>query len=301
MSYRTTYRLIAVIVAALAGTCLAETSTVEAITRPSADVTLKFTSPGFISKVLVKDGDRVKPRQVLVQLDDEAERAKVAQLKAQGEDKIRIDAAKAQLDQKRLDLKKYEEAAKEGTATTMEVEHARLDVVIAELSLKLAKFQQAQDKLKYEEALIRVDRMRLTSPIDGQIESLAIEQGESVDALEEVLRIVKIDPLWVNVAVPMVRARRLKKGDPARVEFPDPSGAAKTITGKIIHIPAEADAASRTLKVRVEVSNPTGRRAAGEHVKVTFGVKAAATVKRQAHTRTARGGGSKVPYSVDRE
>jgi len=106
-----------------------------------------------------------------------------------------------------------------------------------------------------------------------------------------VLRIVKIDPLWVNVAVPMARARRLKKGDPVRVDFPDPSGTPKPVTGKIIHIPAEADAASRTIKVRVEVSNPTGRRAAGEHVKVTFGAEAGATAKRQTRTRTVRSGG----------
>ena len=275
---RATYGLIAGAVVALAGTTLGDTATINAITRPSADVTLKFTSPGMISRVLVKDGEKVKPGQIVVQLDDEAELARLAQLKAQGEDETRVQASVAQLEQKRLDLKKYTEGDKDPklrSFTQRELEHAKLDVKIAELSLKLAKFQQAQDKLKYDEAKIRVDRMRLASPIAGQIEALAVEQGESVDALEEVVRIVRIDPLWVNVAVPISRGRALQKNDPVRVAFPDDTGNAKVVIGKIIHIPAVADAASRTLKVRVEVSNPTGRRSAGEHVKVTFGVKAA--------------------------
>ena len=277
-STRATYGLIAAAVMALAGTGLADTVTINAITRPSADVTLKFTSPGIIAKVLVKDGDEVQPGKVVVKLDDKAERAKLAQMKAQADDSTRIKAGEAQLKQKKLDLKKYTDADKDPklrSFTEMEIEHARLDVTIAELSLDLAKFQQAQDKLKHEEALIRVNRMSLTSPIVGQVEALAVEEGESVDALEEVVRIVRINPLWVNAAVPISRGRTLKKGDPVRVEFPNPPGAAKIVIGRIIHIPAEADAASRTLKIRVEVKNPTGRRAAGEHVKVTFGVKAA--------------------------
>ena len=39
--------------------------------------------------------------------------------------------------------------------------------------------------------------------------------------------------------------------------------------GKCLKLPAEADASSNTLKIRVEVVNPTARRA-GERVKVAF-------------------------------
>lgn len=283
------HHLTMTLVAALAGTALAGGPAIDAITRPSANVILKFTRPGLVSKVLVKDGDKVKPGQVVAKLDDEAELAKVAQLKAQSEDQTRIKAAEAQLAQRELDLKKYEQAAKDPlvrAATQMEIEHARLDVRIAKLSLELAKFQQAQDRLLHEEARIRVNRMRLISPIAGQVEDLAVEQGESVDALEEVLRIVKVDPLWINVAVPMSQARRLKRGDPVNVKF---AGSPKAKPGKIIHIPAEADAASRTLKVRVEVPNPTGQRAAGEHVDVTFDGSAAPKIRTRTRSQSPKG------------
>lgn len=258
-------------VTAALSACHADSPTIEAITRPSANVVLKFTRPGLIGKVMVKDGDAVKAGQGVVQLDNEAELMQVAQLKAQAEDLTRVEASQAQLDQKLLDLKKYDQGDKNGIviATKMEIEHAKLDVIIARLSLKLAKFTQAQDKRKYEEADVRLSRMTLVSPIDGTVEDLAVEQGESVAELEEVLRVVKIDPLWINVAVPMAQARTLSKGGRAMVTFPGPGRTTEPAAGKIIHMPSEADAGSNTLKVRVEVPNPTARRA-GERVKVSF-------------------------------
>jgi len=292
-------------IATASARCHADSPQIEAITRPSANVVLKFTRPGLIGKVMVKDGDAVKADQPVVQLDNEAELMQLAQLKAQAEDPTRVDASVAQLKQKELDLKKYEEGATGPiiTATQMEIEHARLDVTIAKLSLKLARFQQAQDKRKYEEAQVRLDRMTLKTPIDGTVEGLAVEKGESVAELEEVLRVVKIDPLWINVAVPMVLARTLSKGGRAMVTFPGPARTTRPVAGKIIHMPSEADAGSNTLKVRVEVPNPTARRA-GERVKVSFpssGESTSATKTTTRHlaptaksppvTRGVRGGG----------
>lgn len=77
---------------------------------------------------------------MLVRQDDEAERIQLEQLEAQAEDTTRIEAAEAQLAQKGEDLKKLEWAHQEGAATDWEVEHARLEVRIGELSLRLARF-----------------------------------------------------------------------------------------------------------------------------------------------------------------
>jgi len=266
---------------------------VAAITRPNKDITLSFVRPGQVSRILVKEGRTVKVGQGLVQLDDAAEQAQLAQLKAQAEDTIRIKAARAQLDQKKADLKKTESAAEQGAAAALETEHAKLDVVIAELSLALARFEHTQSGRKYTEARIRVSRMRLISPIAGTVEQVHVEAGESVDALADVIRIVSIDPLWIDVPAPLEQARALKTGQVALIRFAGIAdavgagttdaqgkggrtrpagperGAAPTANGKIIHIGSVADAASNTLTVRVEVPNPTGR-PAGEHVRVSF-------------------------------
>jgi len=240
-------------------------------TRPSEDVALAFVRPGLVAKVHVKEGDYVKAGQPLIQLDDQAERKQLAQYKAEADDKIRIAAAEAELKQAKVDLDKMEEAYYAGAATPLEYQHAQLDVVIKELTLDLARFQKKQSRLKYEEARAQVDRMRMVSPIDGRVETIAVKKGEAAKELEKILRIVKIDPLWIDVPVALSEARtKLKEGQAAGVDFDDGQGKVLTVEGKIIRIAAVADAASRTLSVRVEAPNPS-QRPAGEYVTVRFG------------------------------
>lgn len=239
---------------------------VEAITKPSDDVTLSFVRAGLLAKVLVKEGQSVKAGEVLVQQDDTAEQAQLDELKAQALDTTRVRASQAELEQKKVDLKKLEDASKRGAATALEVEHARLDVTIADLSVELAKFQHAQDQKKYEQLRLQVERMKIVSPIDGKVEKLHLQKGESAEALAKVIRVVKVDPLWIDVPVPLSQAQGLANGQAAKVTFPGSAGPAE---GKVIHVAAVADAASETLNVRVEIPNPAAR-TAGERVQVVL-------------------------------
>jgi len=255
--------------------CLMAGQGVDAITRPSEDITLSFVRPGRVQKMLVREGDTVRPGQLLVRLDSAEEEAAMAVLEAQSKDETRIKAADAQLAQKKVDLERIRLAKKKGVATDLEVQHAELEVTISELSLVLARFQREQDRRKYEEAQIKVDRMKLSVPEADKdatgavykVEKLFVGRGESVDRLADVIRIVKIDPLWIDVPVPVSQARALKVSRAARVRFPENRD--KPRKGTIIHIAAVADAASTTLTVRTEVPNPTGR-PAGEQVTVSF-------------------------------
>lgn len=246
---------------------------VRGLSRPSSDLTLSFVRPGKIASVPVKEGDQVQAGQVLVQQDDLAEREQLAQLKAQADDQIRIDAAVAQLDQKKVDLKKLEQAAKLNAATRLEVDHAVLDVKIADLSVSLARFEKEQALRKYNEMKHQVDRMQILSPVGGRIERLHKRAGESVDALDPVIRVVNTETLWVEAPVDLQSVCSLECGQEAELEFRFPTQSQadpqKTTRGKIIFIGDVADGASNTRLVRVEVKN-VFRRPAGEHVLVRF-------------------------------
>ena len=224
------------------------------------------------------------------------QRVESEKLKAQAEDTIRVDAARARRDQSRVDLAKLKEAAERGAATAKELQHAELDVRIAELSLALAEFERGQAgyahrqaqvaikqaqatvemaavgveqvKLAVEQAKLQRERRRLTSPVDGIVEEVLVEKGEAVNALDPVLRIVRIDPLWIDVPVPLSRAGELARGGEVEVRLGLGESSPRR-TGRIIHVGAVADAASETLAVRVAVSNPD-RRPAGEAVRVRF-------------------------------
>jgi RND family efflux transporter MFP subunit len=241
---------------------------IRAITRPSADITLSFVQPGRTAKVHVREGDAVKAEQILVQQDDAAEQVLLAQLEAQSENTAQVRASEASLAQKRVDLQKLEKAAASKAATALEVEHAKLEVTIAELSLELARFEHEQATRKYQEQKIRVENMQLKSPIDGWVEKVDVEVGESVNTTTEALRIVQTDPLWIDAPVPLAQAIDLQAGRAVQVTF-GPSDKQVKAEGQIIFVAAVADAASGTLRVRIEVPNKS-RRPAGEHVLVTF-------------------------------
>jgi multidrug efflux pump subunit AcrA (membrane-fusion protein) len=109
--------------------------------------------------------------------------------------------------------------------------------------------------------------MSLKSPIDGRVEKVEVEVGESVNGLGDVVRLVNTDQLWIDVPVPLAKGRTLKLGQTAKVKFPDAEQA--PVEGKIIYISTVADAASSTLRTKIEVPNKL-KRPAGEHVRVIF-------------------------------
>jgi RND family efflux transporter MFP subunit len=253
-----------------AGANPSATGGIRAITRPSADIMQSFVQPGRIAGVHFKEGDAVKTGQALIQQDDAAEQVLLAQLKAQSEDTTQIRASEASLAQKKVDLQKLEKAAASNAATALEVEHAKLDVTIAQLSLDLAQFEHEQAGRKYQEQKIRVENMLLKSPIDGYIEKIDVEVGESVNTTtNEVIRVVQVDPLWIDAPVPLTQAAGLKTGMTVRVELAESGKRGSIGEGHIIFVGAVADAASGTLRVKIEVPNKA-RRPAGEHVLVSF-------------------------------
>jgi RND family efflux transporter MFP subunit len=241
--------------------------------RPSQDFTLSFQRSGKVAELAVKEGDTVKKGDVLARLDDGAEQAKLKQLQAQADSEIRIEAAEAQLDQKKVDLKRYEDLAKRGAATDVEVQHARLDVKISRLSMDLYKFQHAQDARAVDEMKLQLKKMQIVAPAGGKVEEIYRKKGEAAEALEKVLRVVNVDPLWIDVYVPVYQARKLTCSTGAddvnaqvRFDRADPNA----VGGRIIHCSQVATGAiPRTLRIRVEVPNKQ-KRPAGQRVLVSF-------------------------------
>ena len=236
---------------------------VEAITMPQADIFLGFVGGGLVDEVVVKEGDRVKKGALLARLNDSVERLELARLTALAEDTTRLRAAEADLAQKRADLKKLQLAREQGATTDMEIEHATLAVTTAALQVLMEEFQQLQHQQNRDVLKAKLDRMRIVSSVAGGVEEIKIEAGESVEALAPVIRVVQNDPLWVDVPVPLTDARALKVGAHVKVLFPD--APQKPVEGRIIYVATVADAASDTLRIRVEIPNPA-RRMAGERV-----------------------------------
>ena len=241
---------------------------VQAVTMPSADITLSFVVSGKIDEIFVREGDTVEEGTLLASLDDGPERLQTEQLKVQAADKTRILSAQAELAQKQVDLEKLEAARIKGAASDWEVEHMRLSVRMAELSLRAAQIENDQNRRQYTQAMHQLKRMRIVSPVTGRVEKVSAEAGEVVEKARPVVHLVKTDPLWLDVPVPLPQTKLLAVGQRVTISFPG-SPTTESTDAQIVYISSVADSASDTLRVRIEVGNPS-QRPAGEQVTVGF-------------------------------
>jgi RND family efflux transporter MFP subunit len=241
----------------------AKPNEIQAITKPSQDVTISFTKPGRVAELMVKDGDTVKAGQLVAKQDDSEEQAALEIAVAEGKDETRTGAQVKVRDQKE---KTYRRKLEAGASTAMELDEALLDWQVGIANVTLSEFEHTQAGRKATQAEKALEKMRLYTPISGVVFQTMIKAGENVDNQNiKVMRIVNVDPLWIEAQVPFAVAQTLKKNDPATVTLSNK----ETREGKIIFTAPVADAAADTLLVRVEVPNPS-HTTAGEHVSVSF-------------------------------
>lgn len=238
---------------------------IDGVTRAVSDVELSFVQPGKIKYILVNEGDLVEPGNVLMQQDDEIELIQLHILESRSGNDLPIRLAELEYQQKIKDLESIKAARAKGAITQWEVDHAVLDVDTALLKVKIREFERDQDKLKLDSIIESIKRLSIVSPLSGTVEEIRIEVGETVQALSPVIRIVKKNPLLIDLATPVDLVRKVEVGQPAIVTFDD----GEEQRGEVITISSVADAAATTLEVSIQVENP-GERPAGERIKVRF-------------------------------
>ncbi len=97
----------------------------------------------------------------------------------------------------------------------------------------------------------------LHAPINGVIAELGVREGMTVMSGAMLFRLVDLSSVWVNAELPEAQGARLRPG--TAVEARVPSFPGRVFRGKVNAILPEVNAATRTLRARVELANPGGR------------------------------------------
>jgi RND family efflux transporter MFP subunit len=240
---------------------------IEAITKPSSDVMLSFVRGGRVKEVHVSEGDIVQEGQLLATLENEVELLQLKQLEVQAGNTSRMDSVKLEITQKEKDAEKLEWAKTRGAVTNWEVDHNKIDLQTAKISLRQARIEHSMTKIHRDEMQAQLELLSIHSPINGRVERVQIEPGESPQPLTPVIRVVRINPLLIDVHVPLNEAHKLSLEQPVSVKTTYEME--EVVEATIKHIAAVADAASMTLRIQLELANPT-QRPAGERVQVQF-------------------------------
>jgi membrane fusion protein, copper/silver efflux system len=133
--------------------------------------------------------------------------------------------------------------------------------------MRLAGMSEEQVRLVRASGKVQ-PRITLTAPIGGVVSELAVREGMTVANGAPLFRINGLGTVWVNAEVPEGLAAQVRPGTP--VEAHATAFPSETFKGRVSAIVPEVNAATRTLKARVEIANPKAQLVPGMFATVSF-------------------------------
>lgn len=133
----------------------------------------------------------------------------------------------------------------------------------ARLRMRQAGMSEAQIRLVETSGTTQA-RVTLTSPQDGVVVELLAREGMTVMSGATLFRINGLGTVWANAEVPETQTALLRPG--AKVSATSPAVPGTTFQGKVQAILPEVNAATRTIKARLELANPGARLVPGMFV-----------------------------------
>jgi Cu(I)/Ag(I) efflux system membrane fusion protein len=127
----------------------------------------------------------------------------------------------------------------------------------------------SEEQIRHVESTGKVQARLVTyAPIDGVVAELAAREGMTVMSGAPLFRINGLRTVWVNAEVRENEAAQVKVGNTVEARAAALPG--KVFKGKVSAILPEVNAATRTLKARVELANPGGDLKPGMFAIVNF-------------------------------
>lgn len=217
--------------------------TVEAVgtTRASRSVEIVPLADGRVVAVNFRTGDHVKKGDVLVQLDDDIERANLAE-------------AEAQLVEKRQAVERTRQL-QHSHAVAM----AQLEQVTAEFAVAEAALDRARRKL--------ADRT-IRAPFDGIVGLTDVDPGARVQEGETITTIDDLSQVEIEFSLPETLFNEIRIGQAVAARsaaFED-----RKFTGQVSAIGTRIDQVSRAFRVRAVIPNREGALPAGMFMFLTL-------------------------------
>ncbi len=132
-------------------------------------------------------------------------------------------------------------------ASETEARQANIAVAERRQMLRLSGMSDAMiEKLTNEAAITAT--LTVAAPESGTVIEVAVSPGVRIEQSVPLLKLAKLSPLWVEIAVPAFAVRAIRPG--ARVDIDS-----YDTPGQVVLVSESADAATQTVLVRAEVPN----------------------------------------------
>jgi RND family efflux transporter MFP subunit len=233
-------------------------------TEAFTDAPIYARTNGYLEHWYFDIGAHVKKGQLLADIQTPEVDQQLQQARAD------FETAEANMRLAQTTATRWQFLVKSGSVSQQETDQAtdNLAAMKAAVDASAANVRRLEQLQSFE---------KIYAPFDGVITQRNTDVGDLIDAgastePKQLFNLAAINVLRVYVAVPEVDAPTARPGVPAVLTFDEYPG--ESFPGRLVRTSDAIDLASRTLRVEVDVDNPTGKLLPGAYVFVNLKVPA---------------------------
>ena len=136
------------------------------------------------------------------------------------------------------------------------------DKLIAQADYDKARAALGVDEARVASARTTLSKMTLRAPFAGVVGLREVSVGEFVNAGQDLVTLVRLDPIEVDFSVPENALSQLRNGQKVSITVDAFPGNA--FGGRVVAIDPVIDPNSRSAKLRAQIANPDGRLRPGQ-------------------------------------
>jgi membrane fusion protein (multidrug efflux system) len=209
--------------------------------RADESVVVRPEVAGRIQRIHFTEGGRVAAGQPLFTLDGSLAQAA-------------LNEANANLDNSRR------AAARAGQLSK--------DKLVAQADYDRARAALGVDQARAASARTSLSKMTLRAPFSGQIGLREVSVGEYVNAGQDLVTLVRLEPIEVDFSVPEGALSQLSRGQ--KISITIDGSPNDRFGGEVVAIDPSIDVNSRSVKLRAQIPNPDGRLRPGQFAKLVL-------------------------------
>lgn len=181
-----------------------------------------------------------------------------------------LKSAEARVDITQKKFNRSEELLKKNFVSANARDEAEAEYRLAAEQLRAARENRRLAQLELKRAEEVLAQRTIRSPVNGLVVDVVLRPGELATSNQKdpIVRVMEIDPLNVELILPVSAFGKIAVGQPATVTLEPPVGG--SYRARVEVVDRTVDAASGTFGVRLQLPNPDGTIPAGVKCRARF-------------------------------
>ncbi|AGB83816.1 RND family efflux transporter, MFP subunit [Serratia sp. FGI94] len=215
------------------------------ILKPSLQVNVGAQVNGQLTRLYVKQGDRVTKGQLLAEIDPTLQENEVRKSQAQLQSAVaQKQASEASLQQYQLELKRQRQLDREGAGVKSDLEKAQAQYSTQIAQVRMNEAQIVQMEMALETARANLGYTRILAPIDGEVLGIVTKEGQTIVSSQSaptILVLANADTMTVHTRISETDILKVRVGQPLWFYVvADPKRRYDSVMGSIQEAPNEA-------------------------------------------------------------